>query len=198
MNRIIKLLLISDIFVLTGFGLMQPILAIFIKDELIGGSIFSAGIASMIFIVAKSAVQLPFSRYVDRRNRVFEVRGIILGTLMISIVPFIYIFSNHIKFIYLAQTLYGIGAGLAYPAWFDMWTRNLDKKNRSYEWSLYSTMTGLGTGAAAIIGATVAEFLGFTYTFLMVGCMSLIGCIILIRLENILPHRTTNTKKNKR
>lgn len=34
MNRTMKLLMISDIFVLAGFGLIQPILAIFINDGL--------------------------------------------------------------------------------------------------------------------------------------------------------------------
>ena len=195
MNRIIKLLLISDIFVLTGFGLMQPILAIFIKDNLVGGTIFSAGLASMLFIITKSFVQLPFSRFVDRRNRIFEVRGLIVGTVLISIVPFIYILSNHIYFIYIAQVIYGIGSGLAYPPWFDMWTRNLDKKNRSYEWSLYSTLTGLGAGAAAVIGAVVAQYFGFVYTFLLVGAMSMIGCLILVKLENMLPRRKAKRKE---
>ena len=40
MNRTIILLTVSDIFLLTGFGLMQPILAIFIKENLIEGTIF--------------------------------------------------------------------------------------------------------------------------------------------------------------
>ena len=54
MNRTIKLLMFSDIFVLTGFGLIEPILAIFIKENLVGGTIFAAGLASMIFLVTKS------------------------------------------------------------------------------------------------------------------------------------------------
>ena len=45
MNRTIKLLMISDIFVITGFGLIDPILAIFIKENLTGGTIFAAGFA---------------------------------------------------------------------------------------------------------------------------------------------------------
>ena len=47
----IKLLMISDIFLVTGFGLIDPILAIFIKENLIGGSIFAAGFASTLFLV---------------------------------------------------------------------------------------------------------------------------------------------------
>ena len=36
MNRTVKLLILSDIFILTGFGLITPILAIFIKDDIVG------------------------------------------------------------------------------------------------------------------------------------------------------------------
>jgi DHA1 family quinolone resistance protein-like MFS transporter len=181
MNRTIKLLTISDIFVLTGFGLIAPILAIFIKDNLIGGTIFAAGIASTLFLVTKCAVQLPFSRYVDRHED--KVKWLVVGTLIISAVPFIYIFAKHIYMIYFAEILYGFGSGLAYPTWLGLWSTNLDKKQESFEWSLYSTLTGLGTAATAAIGAAIAEFIGFTYTFIIVGIMSLLGCFILFGLE---------------
>ena len=113
MNNTIKLLMISDIFVITGFGLIEPILAIFIRENIVGGTIFAAGVASTLFLITKSIVQLPFSRYVDSHKD--KMRWLIIGTLLISLVPFIYIFVNHIKYVYLAQILYGIGSGLAYP-----------------------------------------------------------------------------------
>ena len=181
MNKIIKLLMISDIFVITGFGLMEPILAIFIKENLIGGTIFAAGLASTLFLITKCSVQLPFSKYIDTHSR--KVRWLILGTFLVSIVPFIYIFSKQIMYIYFAQVLYGLGAGLAYPTWLGLWSTHLDRKHESFEWSLYSTLTGLGVAGTAVVGATIAEFFGFEYTFTLTGVMSLIGCIILFKLE---------------
>jgi MFS family permease len=89
MNRITVLLIISDISVLTGFGLVAPILAIFIKDNLVGGTIFAAGIASMIFILTKSIVQLPLSKIVDRHPRSFRRKILIVGTFLEVAVPFI-------------------------------------------------------------------------------------------------------------
>ena len=183
MNKTIVLLIISDIFVLTGFGLMQPILAIFIKENLVGGTIFAAGTASMIFMVTKSIVQLPLSKIVDRSKRGFRRKFVVIGTLLLSTVPFIYIFSNHVNFIYLAQIIEGFGSGLAYPSWVGIWSRSSDINQRSFHWSLYSTLTGIGTGAAALIGAAIAELFGFVYTFLLVGIMSLFGCFILLGLE---------------
>ena len=154
----------SDIFVITGFGLMAPILAIFIKENLVGGTIFAAGFSSALYLIIKSLVQLPFSRYVDSHKD--KIKWMVLGTILISIVPIIYILANHIYSIYLAQIIYGIGSGLAYPTWLGLWSTNLDKKHESFEWSLYSTLTGAGTALAAVVGATIAQFLGFTFTIL--------------------------------
>lgn len=181
MNRTIKLLMFSDIFVATGFGLIEPILAIFIKENLIGGTIVAAGFASTLFIITKCLIQLPFSRYVDDHDD--KVKWLIIGSLFIATVPFIYVFSNHVKYIFIAQIIYGIGSGLAYPTWLGLWSTHLDRKHESFEWSLYSTMTGLGTAATAAIGAALAEYLGFSFSFAIVGIMSLIGCAILLGLE---------------
>jgi MFS family permease len=181
MNRTVKLLMFSDVFVLTGFGLIEPILAIFIKENLIGGTIFAAGIASMIFLITKCLIQLPFSRYVDAHDD--KVRWLIAGTLFIALVPFVYIFATNIYQIYLAQFIYGLGSGLAFPTWLGLWSTNLDRHHESFEWSLYSSVVGLGTAATAAIGAAVAQFIGFKTTFFLVGLMSLAGCGVLLFLE---------------
>ncbi len=174
--------MISDVFVLTGFGLVQPILAIFIKDNLVGGTIFAAGLASTLFLITKSSIQLPFSRYVDKHDD--KIKWLIVGTFFISCVPFIYILSDHIYYIYAAEIVHGIGSGLAYPTWLGLWSTNLDKRKESFQWSLYSTLVSIGTAVTAAIGALVAEYVGFTATFILVGIMSLVGCGILFRLQH--------------
>ena len=181
MNRTIKLLMLSDIFVLTGFGLISPILAIFIKENLIGGTIFAAGLATALFVITKSLVQLPFSRYVDCHDE--KIKWLILGTVLISIVPFLYVFSTHIYYIYLAQVIYGVGSGFAYPTWMGLWSTHLDRKHESFEWALYSTLVGLGAAVAACVGAAIADFSNFNFTFMLTGTLSLVGCFILIGLE---------------
>ncbi len=188
MNRTLKLLMVSDIFVSMGFGLIDPILAIFFKEGLVGGSIFAAGLASALFLVTRSIVQLPFSKYVDNHDD--KVKWLIIGTLLISTVPFLYIFTSHIKYIYLAQIIHGVGTGLAFPTWLGLWSTHLDKKHESFEWSLYSTTTGIGVAITATIGSAIAQFVGFEYTFMLAGIMSLIGCFILFQLERKMEKET--------
>lgn len=181
MNRTIKLLLFSSIFVDTGFGFIDPILSIFIKDNLVGGTILTAGVASTLYLITKSVIQLPFARYVDSHDN--KIKWLLIGTAIMMVIPFLYIFCDNVWYIYLAQILLGIGSALAYPTWLGLWSIHLDKKKESFEWSLYSTTTGLGTAITASVGAAVAEFAGFKVAFALVGAMAVIGFLILLRLQ---------------
>src|SRR4030042_4577120 len=114
MNRTLKMLMISDIFLFSGFGLISPILAIFIKDNLIGGTILAAGIASAIFLITHSLLQILFAYVFNPKDRLWMIW---LGTFFIALVPFGYIFAKSIYFLYAVQFVYGLGASFAYPSW---------------------------------------------------------------------------------
>lgn len=180
MNNIIKLLILSDIFVLTGFGLIEPIFSIFVKENLLGGTLVTAGFASTIFLVVKSLMQLPLAHYVDKKqNREFFL---ITGSIVIAFVPFLYAFSVHIYHVYLAQILYGLGSAMAYPTWLSLFSTNLDRKKESFEWAVYSTSVGLGTALAAFIGANLAAIIGFKNIFFIIGFFSLLSIFMLFFL----------------
>lgn len=179
MNRTIWLLMISDIFLITGFGLVAPILAIYIKENLVGGTIFAAGLASTLYLVTKCTIQLPFSRYVDSHD--YKVRWLIAGTIVICFVPVTYMLAQNVYHMYLAQLLYGVGSGLSYPCWLGLWSTHLDKRQESFEWSLYSTLVGIGT---ALTGAVIAQFVGFKVTFGFVGLLAIAGCVVLLFLDS--------------
>ncbi|PJA89591.1 MAG: hypothetical protein CO137_03450 [Candidatus Magasanikbacteria bacterium CG_4_9_14_3_um_filter_32_9] len=193
MNRTVKLLMISDIFVISGFGLITPIMAVFINDKIIGGTVFTAGIASAVFMVTKGIIQLPFSSYVDSHNDKDGLKWLITGTILIACVPFLYIFSKTIFHIYFAEFIFGVGSGLAYPTWLGVWSRNLDGQKESFQWSLYSTFVAIGMAISAALGAGIAEFLGFKFTFVFVGLMTMIGCAIVFYLR-----KTMKKKRKKR
>lgn len=176
-NRVIFCLIVSDIFILSAFGLISPIFAIFIREGISGGSIIAAGLASTIFWLVKSVAQLPLSIYIDKRREKLSL--LLFGTLLIVAVPLIYAFSPEVKFIYAAQAIYALGAAMAYPAWFSLFTIHLDKRHRGFEWSLWSTGIGLGSAATAYFGAKLAEIIGFKSLFFIVSFFSFTGMLFL-------------------
>lgn len=48
-NKIIKVLILSDIALLTGIGFIAPIFAIFIADNIYGGDVRVVGFATSIY-----------------------------------------------------------------------------------------------------------------------------------------------------
>jgi len=182
MNKTLYLLWFSDVFILTGFGLISPIMAIFIMKDITGGTIFAAGIASALFLSVKALIQIPFSRYIDSHER--KVMWLLIGTFLIATVPFQYLLAKNIIAIYIAQIVYGIGAGLAASTWLSLWSTHLDKNHEGFEWSLYSATVGLGTGLSAFFGGALATYIGFRYTIIIMGVLSVGGFLVLLYLEN--------------
>lgn len=180
MNKTLKLLVISDVFVLSGFGLIAPILAIFIKDNLIGGTIFAAGLASMIFLITHSLLQLLFAYKFNPKDRLWMLK---VGTAIIALVPFGYIFATHFYHIYFVEFIYGIGAAFAYPTWSSLFTANLERGKRGFQWAIYSSSVGIGTAITAGIGAWLAEKVGFHLVFVFTGLLSMGGLFILFKLD---------------
>ncbi len=181
MDRTLILLIISDILILSSFGLINPVLAIFIKEDLTGGNIVAAGIAVAIFWVLKSVLQLPLSRIIDSRRK--KTGFLILGTCVIVVTPFIYMLSKNVYHIYAAQAIYAIGASMAYPAWINLFTLHLDKKHRGFEWAIWSAGIGIGTGITAYVGAELAVLIGFRSVFLITGLFSVMGMLILFFID---------------
>ncbi len=186
MNRTLQLLLISDVFVLTGFAFIDPILAIFVKD-VIGGTVFAAGFAIALFLLTKSVVQLPLSRYLDRLDKKIvdkrRIRFLHLGGLCVALVPLIYISATDVQHVFLAQILHGIGSGFMYPTWVGLWTSNLDKHKEEFEWTVYSSSLGLCTAFAGFAGGFIAQNYGFRTTFVIVTFLVFVGFLLLLKLE---------------
>lgn len=180
MNKTLKLLIFSDIFVLSGFGLIAPIMAIFIDSNLTDGSIFSAGLASAIFLITHASLQLLFSYKFRPKDRLWMLK---LGTLIIALVPVGYILSTSIYHIYIVEFIYGVGAAFSYPAWSSLFTSNLENGKRGFQYSVYSSSVGIGTALTAARGAWLAEQIGFQWVFVMTGVMSMIGLFILFKLQ---------------
>lgn len=180
MKRGVKLLILSDLLIYFGLGMTSPILAVFIKENL-NSTIAAAGFAVTMFLIIKSLSQIIFSKIFSPKDRFKMVMG---GAVMIAASPFICAFSTNIWHILLAQTVYGIGAGLTGPAWMSLFILNVSKKRPGFEWSVYSTILGIGMGIAAYVGGNLVELWNFKPVFLISGVLAISGMLVLLKLMN--------------
>lgn len=189
-NKVIEYLTFSDILMLSGWGMINPIIAVFFTDQVIGGSVALAGLASTVYFVTKSIIQLPVARFIDvRRGEWDDWKVMVLGSLVISLSAFLYIFVKYPWQVMAVQILYGVGGALSYPSWLAIFTRHIDSHEEGFEWSLYYTATDLGAALTAAIGGLLAASFGYKLVFVVVGVLSLAGTVFLAGITRELKKR---------
>lgn len=185
-NRIIKVLILSDFVIVSAFGFVAPIFALFITDKIQGGTIETVGFATAFYWLAAVLTRLPIARRIDKTpSEKDDFYFMILGSILISVVPFLFIFSTKIWHIYLIQAFYGIGYSFRVPGWFGMFTRHIDKGQEGYEWSFDSLISGIGAAITAALGGIIAVKFGFEILFVLISAISIIGSAVLIFLYYI-------------
>src|SRR5581483_3648662 len=65
-GRIVKYFVLSDLFLLAGRGFVDPIFSVFIIQKIPGANLDTVGIATAIYLLLRSLLQIPISNYLDR------------------------------------------------------------------------------------------------------------------------------------
>lgn len=191
LNKVVKVLIISDFFFLFGWGLVTPILAIFILESIQGGDVKVAGIAVGIYWIGKSIIQIPVAKYLDRNHgEKDDYLALVFGTFLASLVPLGFIWASLPWHMYVLQGIFAVGAAMALPSWAAIFTRHIDKGQEAFSWGLDSSALGLGAGIAGIIGGTVAKDFGFTYLFIGVSVLGIIATLSFLLIKNNLLPKT--------
>lgn len=179
-NKVIRYLTISDFLIISSFGLIAPIFAVFITDTIVGGTLAVVGIAEAVYLLTKSLCQIPIAGLVDKiKGEKDDFWAMIIGSIGFSIMPLFYLIVNIPLELYIVQFFYGLFTALALPTWMAIFTRHIDRKHEGMEWGIYQTLVDLGAAAAASIGGFIAYQYGFSNLFIFVCIFSFIGTAFL-------------------
>lgn len=182
-SHTIRILITSDFLINSGMTLFGPVFAIFVTQQIRGGSVETVGFAAAITQIVKSVLQIPVARYLDRNHGEYDdFYSMVTGTLLFALVPFLYLVAATPTHLYLIQVVGGVGLALAVPPWYAIFTRHIDAMKENVEWSMESIAIGIsGAAAAALSGVMVTRF-GFQSVFLLGGILAILGGLLEIRI----------------
>lgn len=182
-NHVIRTLVLSDFFVNAGFSVFAPIFAIFVTKQISGGTLEVVGFAAAIVQIAKISLEVPIARFLDKNHGEYDdFYSLILGSVLIAVVPFMYLIATEVKHLYFISALYGAGIAFIVPPWYAIFSRHLDKLNESFEWSLDSVAIGIAGAGAAAVGGMLAQKFGFNFVFAIGGIFAIFGGLNQIRI----------------
>lgn len=179
-NPVIRILIISELVITSSFGLVTPILAVFITSSIEDGSVAVAGIATAIFLLSKSIFIIPIAIVIDnRKGEKDDFWTVLIGSIVFSLVPLFYLTVNTPMQLYIIQFVYGISSAAISPGWNAIWVRHIDKGHEGLSSGMYNTFVGLGAALTASIGGLIANQYGFAPLFITVSIFSIIGSLLL-------------------
>lgn len=180
-NRVIFAMIRSDILLWSALGLVSPIFAIFITDQIRGAGVEVAGFAAAVYWILKSLLQIPVGIYCDRHpGEKDDFLFIFWGLILVGLAQFGFIFASAPWHIYFIQAIIGIGMAMVIPPWYAIFTRHIDHGREAVEWSMDSTFLGLGVGIAGALGGLAVGCFGFGIVFAVVGIFALISAFALL------------------
>lgn len=175
-NNIIKILIAVMTFVTAADGIVAPMFAIFVTQKIEGADLTTIGYAVSIYWIAKSILQIPISRYLDRtKGENDDLFSIMIGIFLFATVYLLYIFAKTKFDLYLLQGLLAFGGALFIPPWYATFTRHVDKFEISFEWSLNSGLLGVGVAIAGALSGVVAIKYGFNILFAIAAGINFIA-----------------------
>lgn len=175
-NHVIKTLVISDFFINAGFSVFAPIFAVFVTKQIPEGSLQVIGFAAALTQIFKVTLQIPIAKYLDKNHGEYDdFYSMVMGSFLISVVPFLYLFASSPAHVYINSAIYGIGLAFLVPPWYAIFTRHIDKMKENIEWSMDSVAIGIASAGTAALGGVLATKLGFQSVFILGGLLAIIG-----------------------
>lgn len=165
LNPFVKAYVLSESSMWAAWNFITPIFAVFVLQEVAGGTIETAAFGYSLFLLIRVALELISGRMLqnskDRRKVLFAVVGMIcIGAAYLGFA------MTHTKtMLFFFYALLGVGIGLAMPAKNALFSMYLDKNKEASEWSISDALQFTSMAIATAIGGYVALHFGFSVLF---------------------------------
>jgi MFS family permease len=182
-NHVIRSLVLGDFFINAGFSIFAPVFAIFVTRQISNGNIEVLGFAAAIVQITKVVFEIPVAAYLDRDHGEYDdFYSMIIGSILVAIIPFMYLIATTPNHLYIISVIYGIGTAFTVPPWNAIFSRHLDRTHENIEWSVESVGIGIAGAGAAALSGILAQHFGFSFIFVIAGVLALIGASQQIRI----------------
>ena len=184
LNQVILLIIFAQFIFTMAVSLSGPLFALFLVRD-IGAAAAAVGFASAIYWAAKSILQLPLARWIDKNHgEIDDYYSLLVGTAVTTTGVFLFYFAQELWHVFAIQFLIAIGDAFVVPPLYAIFIRHIDRDSEGFEWALQSSFSfGAGSAIGGVLSAILVSTLGIRPLFLINGTLMLIGLVVLVFLK---------------
>ncbi|HEY4500101.1 MAG TPA: MFS transporter [Candidatus Paceibacterota bacterium] len=185
-NKVVRYFIFADLTFLSGWGLIDPIFAIFVVEKIPGATLTTIGVMAAIYWIVKSIIQVPIALYLDKHDgERDDFYALIIGLLIAALTLFSFMAAREVWHLYTIQLVKAVAFALYVPAWSATLARHLDKQQMAFELAIASTAAGGMIGLTGLLGSWLANF-SYNFLFLFGGFLALASALILLWVPDLI------------
>ena len=191
-GKIVKYFVISDLFLLGGWGFVDPIFSVFIIQNVAGATLATLGIGAGIYWTLRSLLQIPIGLALDKTpGEKDDFLALIISLFLAGFSALSFGLVKTIWQFYAVQVLHAVAFALYFASWPTIFSRHLDKDKISFDWSLDSTAAGLAAAVAGFLGGIMASALGYFAVFASAAILSFVAAFVLMAVPDLMLPKPT-------
>lgn len=172
-NRGLRILLLTNSFILLAGAMLGPIQAIFVDK--VGGDLMDAGIAGGIFSLVAGITVLLSGRFADKIKEPELV--VVIGYIIMGFGFLSYLLVNSTISLFIVQAIIGFGDAIYNPPFDALYSRHLDPGKSGSQWGTWEAMSYFTVSIGAVIGGIIAKNFGFTPLFVIMAFLCLTSAV---------------------
>ncbi len=174
-----RLLAMGDMVYLMAFGLLAPLFALFLKQQIPGVTPLSVGFAEAVFLLVLGTVR-PFTELACRNDfRGWRAQNFLwFGSVLAVGAPFFYLMARDMVDIYVIQALYGVGLAFSEPAWDRMEQKTCHLANGPV-WFRLDAFGALLAAGLALLGGMIADSQGIPALLVFFGVTLFLAALLM-------------------
>jgi len=177
-NKALKaLIFISGIFMF-AYAMLMPIFAIFV--EKIGGSVTTASNSWAIFWLVAGILTFVMGKLESKMDE--TELAIVWSQYIICIAYILYYFTTTTSMLYIVMIILGIGNAIFWPAFHSVYTKHVDEKNSTWQWSFYDGMAYIIPAIGAALGGFLVNLYGFNLIFIIMAILTFLNATFILFL----------------
>jgi len=178
LKKALKILLVTNSFVLLAGAMLGPIYALFV--EKIGGSLLDASLTGGVFALTAGIATLIAGKFADKLKRKELI--IVFGYTAMGIGFLLYTLVNSIIFLLAVQVLIGLAEAMYSPAFNALYSKHLTRNKAGQEWGAWEATNYFSIAIGAAAGGAVVTNFGFNAIFIAMAVLCFASALYIYNL----------------
>ncbi len=174
-----KLLAATDLILVSAFGMLLPILPIFLIERIAGATLLTIALTYSLFFLSKALFSWIFDLFLMHGDYITRIKsGLFFGSLLIALIPVIYLSATNITHIFIAQIILGLGFALLKTSWMHLTHQTIEKFFHETLLYAHGFILTFCLGIAAALGGFLAYNYGYDTLLQTILGFSLVATLL--------------------